>query len=342
MRAVMNVCRVGACFVALALSLAPAGGQGAPPWLDPALLAAAKREGSVAVYTSTNEQEGLPLFKIFEEATGINYVRGGDAMLMSRMAIEARAGQTSFDIVFSSAAHKVPAQMLAQYVPPQASHISPEARDPDQRWHGVYANYNAPAYNTQKVQAADLPKTYEEFARHPEWGGKVAIDSTDFEWLKAMFQHYGEPTAMQLIRSIVAVVRPVVTDGHLALARSVAAGEYWISLNNYVMLSTNVKVAGGPVEIFPLDPVALFFSEVGVNAKAPHPNAARLAANFMLSQECQQFLSKFGRLPTRKDVQSNPPGIVELLTTKKVVTTLFKPEEEKKWQQTFAALFKPR
>lgn len=340
----MNTCRACACVVVLALDLTPAGGQGAPPWLDPALLAVAKREGAVAVYTSTNEQEGLPLFKIFEDAIGIkvNYVRGGDAMLMSRIAIEARAGQTSFDIVFSSAAHKVPAQMLAQYVPPQASEIAPEARNPDQRWHGVYANYNAPAYNTQKVQAADLPKTYEEFARHPEWAGKVAIDSTDFEWLKAMFQHYGEQQATQLIRSIVAAVKPVVTDGHLALARSVAAGEYWISLNNYVMLSTNVKLAGGPVEIFPLDPVMLFFAEVGINAKAPHPNAARLAANFMLSQECQQFLSKFGRLPTRKDVQSNPPGIIELLTTKKVVTTLFKAEEEKKWQQTFAALFKPR
>ena len=299
---------------ALLLALAPAYGQGtsqhSQSWLDPALLAAAKGEGSVAVYTSTNEQEGLPLFKIFEDATGIkvNYVRAGDAMLMSRLAIEARAGQTSFDIVFSSAAHKVPPQMLAQYVPPQASSIAPAARDPDQRWHGVYANYNAPAYNAQKVQVAELSKTYEEFAQHPEWAGKVAIDSTDFEWLKAMFQHYGEQKATELIRSIVAAVKPVITDGHLALARSVAAGEYWISLNNYVMLSTNVKLAGGPVEIFPLDPVALFFSEVAVNAKAPHPNAARLAANFMLSQECQQFLSKFGRLPTRNGVSTNPPG----------------------------------
>jgi len=31
-----------------------------PAWLDPTLLEAAKREGSVVVYTSTNEREGLP------------------------------------------------------------------------------------------------------------------------------------------------------------------------------------------------------------------------------------------------------------------------------------------
>src|SRR5262249_60156429 len=60
------------------------------PWLDPALLPAAKAEGSLIVYSSTNEQEGLPLFKLFTDATGIKveYVRASDAVLMSRMAIE--------------------------------------------------------------------------------------------------------------------------------------------------------------------------------------------------------------------------------------------------------------
>jgi iron(III) transport system substrate-binding protein len=329
---------------ALALVLTPAHAQTPPPWLDHSLLAAAKREGSVIVYTSTNEREGLPLFKLFEDTTGIKvkYVRAGDAMLMSRTAIEFRAGQSSFDILFSSAAHKVPPQMLAQYVPAEAKHILPAARDPDRRWHGVYANYNAPAFNTKLVKSAELPNTYAEFATRKQWAGKVAIDSTDFEWLKVMFDYYGERKATTLIKSIVAALKPVVTDGHLALARSVGAGEYWVSLNNYVNLSMNVKLAGGPIEIFPLDPVALFFSEVGVNAKAQHPNAARLAANFMLSQQCQAFLAKFGRLPTRGDVQSNPPGVVERLTSKKVVSTTYKPEEERKWQRTFAALFRPR
>jgi hypothetical protein len=56
--------------IALALGVAPGFGEAQPrtpslSWLDPALLAAAKKEGSVIVYTSTNEREGLPLFKIF-------------------------------------------------------------------------------------------------------------------------------------------------------------------------------------------------------------------------------------------------------------------------------------
>jgi len=335
--------------LALLLGSAPAAAQGAssataPPWRDPALLAAAQSEGSLIVYSSTNEQEGLPLFKLFTAATGINvdYVRASDAVLMSRMAIEFRANQKSYDIVQTATINKMPAQMLASYEPAQAKDISPEARDPNKRWWGVYANYNTPAYNTEKVKASELPKSYAEFAERRQWAGKVAIDGTDNEWLKAMFEFYGEQEGTRLVHDIMAALAPVITDGHLAMARATGAGEYWISLNNYVNLSMNVKLAGSPVDVWALDPVALIFGQVGVNAKAPHPNAARLAANFMLSQECQRFLAGFGRLPTRADVASNPPGIIELLRRKKVITVLMKPEEERQWQRRFDQLFKGR
>jgi iron(III) transport system substrate-binding protein len=192
------------------------------------------------------------------------------------------------------------------------------------------------------VKASDLPATYEEFAKRKEWAGQVAIDGTDNEWLKAMFEHYGEQKATQVIKDIVATLKPIVTDGHLAMARATGAGEYAISLNNYVNLTLNVKIAGGPIDFFALDPVALFFGQVGVNAKAPHPNAARLAANFLLSQDSERFSAKFGRLPTRADVPSNPPGVIEALNAKKVVTTLMTPEEERQWQRTFNEIFKRR
>jgi iron(III) transport system substrate-binding protein len=344
-----------ALFLSPSLCRAPAQAQGTPggtpageassgAWLDPALLAAAKAEGSLIVYSSTNEQEGLPLFKLFTDATGIKveYVRASDAILMSRMSIEFRADQKSYDIVHTSTINKMPLQMLADYEPPEAANISADARDSNRRWYGVYANYNAPAYNTEKIKASELPKSYEEFAVRKEWAGKVAIDGTDNEWLKAITQYYGEQKGIELVKTIVAALRPVVTDGHLALARATGAGEYWVSLNNYVNLSMNVRLAGNPIDVWALDPVTLFFGQVGVNAKAPHPNAARLAANFMLSEECQRFLAKFGRLPTRKDVPSNPPGVTEMLTQKKVITVLMRPDEERKWQRQFDQLFRGR
>jgi iron(III) transport system substrate-binding protein len=336
---------MAALVLALACGLAPAYGQnGAHPWLDQKLLAAAKAEGTLTVYSSTNEQEGLPLFKIFEEATGIkfSYIRGNDASLLARVAIETRANHPSFDIIHISNAHKMPPRLLAQFDASESRNIIPEARDPNRRWYGVYTIYTTPAYNTERVAASQLPKSFEEFAQHTEWAGKVAIDHTDLEWLRGMLQFYGEQKGTALVRKVVAGLKPVLTDGRLAMARSVAAGEYLFALNNFVNLTMNVKLKGGPIDIFPLDPVPLYFAQVAVNAKAPHPNAARLAANFMLSQECQLFYAKFGRLPTRKDVPTNPPGIIDRVTSKKVVRTLFDPGEERHLKQLFDTLLRQR
>jgi iron(III) transport system substrate-binding protein len=345
-----KLCAAALVGCVLSFAVVPAWAQAgdpadpARPWIDPALLPAARQEGALVVYSSINEQEGLPLWKIFETATGIKvaYVRASDTVLMSRIAIEFRADQKSFDIVQTTTVNKVPARLLATFDPPEAMNISPAARDPGRRWYGIYANYNAPAYNTRLVKADELPKNYEEFLQRKQWAGKVAIDGTDNEWLKVVVEHFGEARGTQLIKDLVATLNPVIVDGHLALARAVGAGEYAVALNNYVNLTLNVQFAGGPIDYFALDPVALFFGQVGISANAPHPNAARLAANFLLSRESQAFLTKFGRLPTRADVPSNPPGVVDALTQKKVVTVLLAPDDEKKWQRAFDGLFRRR
>jgi ABC-type Fe3+ transport system substrate-binding protein len=144
------------------------------------------------------------------------------------------------------------------------------------------------------------------------------------------------------VSEIVTNLKPVLTDGRLANARSVGSGENLFALNNFTNLALNVKLAGGPIEILPLDPVGFFFAQVAVSASAPNPNAARLAANFLLSRDAQVFYTKYARLPTRTDVPTNPPGIVDMLNKHKVVQTTFDPVEEKRLRQTFATLFKRR
>ena len=60
-----------------------------------------------------------------------------------------------------------------------------------------------------------------------------------------MFQYFGEDKATALIKDIVTAIQPITTDGHLAQARSVGSGEFWLSLNNFVNLTMNVKLAAG-------------------------------------------------------------------------------------------------
>ena len=69
-----------------------------------------------------NEQEGLPLWKMFEDATGVkvNYVRSSDSIILSRIAIENRARQRSWDVAVTTTVNRLPNDALLQFDPPQA------------------------------------------------------------------------------------------------------------------------------------------------------------------------------------------------------------------------------
>jgi iron(III) transport system substrate-binding protein len=334
-----------ACAI-LSQAIASTGFAQAPTksWIQPELLAAAKAEGQVTIYSSTNEQEALPLWKIFEEATGIkvNYVRAADAQLMGRIAIEARTNQNAWDMINTPTANQLPDNVMLAFDPPEAKNVMASARDPNRKWYGVYANYNSPAFNTKLIRKEDLPKTYEEFLTKKEWVGRVAIEGTDNEWMNAMFAHYGQQKGRKLLEDIVSTLKVTVLDGHLATARAVAAGEYAVALNNYTMLTINQMLSGAPTDFWVMDPVAVFFGQVALNPKAPHPNAAKLAANFMLSQEAQTFAAKTGRIPTRPDVTPNPPDVVARLQQAKVMPYALSGDQIKASQRTFDEIFKKR
>ena len=335
--------RLTAAVVAFAAAAVPAVAQSVS-WATPEQIAAAKAEGELVVYGSMNEQEALPLWKLFETTSGIkvNYVRSSDTGLMSRIALEARAQQRSWDIVVTTAVSKLPSDFLAQIDLPEAKNIIPQAVDPKKKWYGVYSNYNSPSYNTKLIPADQLPKTYEDFLKHPEWAGKVAMDPNDSQWVYAMFEHYGEAKARQLIGDLVKVLKPVHVDGHLAVARAIGLGEYALTLNNYSNLTINVKLAGGPTDYWGMDPVALFFGQLGISARAPHPKSAILAANFLISKEAQTQLTTQGRLPVRNDVTPNPPDAITKHGNHKVITVVFSDADEKKWAKITQELLNPK
>jgi iron(III) transport system substrate-binding protein len=320
--------------------------QAAPArsWIDPKLLAAAKKEGALTLYGSMNEEEALPLLKLFESATGIKseYVRNSDTGLMARIQVEARAAKQSWDALQTTTVSKMAEAYFAPFDPPEAKNIIPEARGSNKRWYGVYANYNSPGYNTNLVKREDLPKSYEDFLSKKEWAGKVAIDYTDREWLKGMYDHYGEAKAKKLVDDLIKTLKVVNTQGHLALARSVGAGEYAVELNNYTNLILNVKLSGGPTDFWVVDPVVVFFGQIGINAKAPHPNAALLFANFMLSQEGQKQITTAGRIPIRPDVETNPPGVLKAFNGHKLNVSTMTAEEDQKWTKLFKDTFGQR
>ena len=335
-----------ACLGAIALAaIACSQARAADPaWLDAKLLDAAKKEGSLVIYSSVNEEEALPIWRKLEQETGIkvDYVRGSDAQLIARMMIESRASRGAWDLVLITAAHKLPQQMLAQIDPAEARHLFPTARDPNRRWYGFSANYNVPAYNTNAIKPADLPQSYEELAKRADWAGRVVVNEYDSEWVTAVLEHYGDSKGRDLLRQLGTTLKPAIVNGHLAVARAVGSGEYLVALTNYVNLTMNVKLAGAPTNYWAIDPVGVFYMQVSASAQAPHPNAARLGANFVLSQEGQSLLAVRGRIPSRADVETNPPGVLKAMLAKKVIPISLDPEQEKKADAVFKELIAGR
>jgi iron(III) transport system substrate-binding protein len=339
MRAFLGV-YLGAVTASVLSWLTPAQAADPPSWLDPALLEAAKKEGTLVIYSSLNEEEGLPIWKVFEQQTGIKveYIRGSDGQMIGRILIENRGGKPSWDIVMVTSVQRLPAALLAEVDPPQAQHLFPSARDPGRRWYGFAANYDVPAYNTKLVKPSDLPQSYEEFARKTEWTGHTVINETDTEWVLALLDHYGEDKGRDIIRSLATNLKPAIVGSHLQVARTVGAGEYWVALNNYVNLTINVKLNGGSTDFWAIDPIGVFYQQVGIDVQAPHPKAARLATNFILSKEGQQLLTVRGRIPTRPDVETNPPGVLKAILAKKVIPSVYNPDKEKKADALFKEL----
>ncbi len=141
--------RIATVFIAVATLLfvaMPSAGAQERSWLDQKLLPAAKKEGALVVYGSMNEQEALPYYKIFEEATGVKvtYVRSSDTGVVGRIAVESRAKQNSWDVVMTTPVNRLPDAVLAQIDPPEAKGLIPQARGANKRWYCVYANYNSP------------------------------------------------------------------------------------------------------------------------------------------------------------------------------------------------------
>jgi len=334
---------IAALAAASALLLASGNAAAAEhAWLDPALFTAAKKEGAVTIFSAINEEEEVPLLQVFQDATGIkaDYVRSADAALMSRITIEKRAGKESWDVLEIQAIEGLPKEWRLAFTPPEAAHLLPGARDAERRWYGDFLVYHTPAYNTRFVKKEDLPQSYADFAKHPEWAGHVGIDSTDRNWLSGVIGFYGEQKGIAMMRELAAALHPDLYKGHLALARAVGSGEYWIALNNYVNLTLFSMHAGDPENWWILEPVVTTYCGVAVNAKAPHPAGAQLLANFMISAEAQQIRTKAGHIPTRTDVETDPPGMLERFAAKQQAPGALEPTADAKWQKIFNDIFK--
>src|SRR3981189_598158 len=154
----------------------------APPAepITPALIEAAKKEGKVSYYTSTDLPVAEKLAKAFEAkypGITVRVERTGAERVFQRIGQEYASNIHAVDVVNSSdAAHFIVWKrggILAPYVPEEVAKFYPaDHRDADGQFASFRVWLSIIAYNTNLVKAADAPESCADLL-DPKWKGKI-------------------------------------------------------------------------------------------------------------------------------------------------------------------------
>ena len=143
----------------------------------------------------------------------------------------------------------------------------------------------------------------------------------------------GTTKGMDYFRALSAL-RPEVRQGHVLLAALVAAGDVPIGLTAYNSNVLPLKRKGAPIDFVPVQPVVARPQGIGVALNAPHPNAALLFTDFVLSPEGQKLFESMGRVPASTRVKSELNNFPFIMID--AATAL---DEKEKWETIWNGLF---
>ena len=267
------------------------------------LAAKARVEGTLTFYTSMATTESEPLAKAFEAKYGVKVQlwRALSENVLQRALTEARGRRHALDVVETNAPEvEVLAreQVVAQFDSPHFADLPAWGLPAHKRWVSDRANLWVTGYNTGKVKREELPAAIAGFA-DPKWKGRLSLEATDSDWMYGVVSFMGEARGLDFFRKL-AALKPEMRKGHVLVAQLVAAGELPLCLTIYSGNADSIKAKGGPIDWAVVEPLVGRPQAIAVAANAPHPHAALLFADFVLSPEGQKLLGDMGRVPSSR------------------------------------------
>ncbi len=278
------------------------------------LLEGARKEGQVTVYSSMIADQALrPVLNGFEAKypfVKAQYVRDDPPQQLQKVMAEARAGRMVVDALESTGL-EVPVRAAGINQPfwsPQIEVYPPERRDPDNYWAPTRFSYLGACYNTNLVKPGDVPKSFDDLV-DPKWKGKIAWSSTVIGamlFITGVRNFMGEEKALAYLQKLAAQdIAPIASANRVVVDR-VMAGEYALCLDAFLHHPIISARKGAPVAPLPLDPVLTVVSSVMLPKAPPHPYAAMLFIDYLLSKEGQARLQGADYFPARPDVPASP------------------------------------
>ncbi|HET7004666.1 MAG TPA: extracellular solute-binding protein [Candidatus Binatia bacterium] len=279
-----------------------------------AVIGAAKREGELVYYASMNLAEANAIIGEFEKRypfIKVKLHRTGSEKLLTRVLTEFRAKKTFADIIqtVEFSMHLFNRNgVLARYIP-QSNGLYPKDFKEDGFWTTVYYNAYVTAYNTRLVPASQLARSYSDLLDN-KWKGKLLMEGTKADWFAGMLQILGPERGLKYMRDL-AKQQPSPREGHELLAQLVVAGEGVYDINIPASSVERMKERGAPIDWIALGPVPAIMVGAGIATGAPHPNAAKLFLEFVLSRDGQKLMQTPGRHIARGDLANEQAAMLK-------------------------------
>jgi iron(III) transport system substrate-binding protein len=309
-------------------------------------LAAAKQEGKVVIYGSLESGIMDEIEKAFTRKYGIpiEYYRAASNKTLDRVMTESRAGRVQSDVVVTNRGPMLllkKEKVFAKYVSPEAENYPAEVKDADGELSPIYRQVIVGIlYNTKLVKPGEAPKSLADLLE-PRWQGKWVMPDpsrhfTTGAWLANFDKLYGKD-ADAMIKKL-AAAKPILVESFIPSAQKVISGEAQAGIT-YLKYVYIFGKEGAPLDYVRLPQYLADGHNIGIQAKAPHPNAARLFEDFFISREGMQILAKEGEFVTAKGLYPPIKGAEQI---KVVDMDEMDRKEYKKWSEEMRRLFVPR
>ncbi len=277
------------------------------------LLTKARAEGVLNLYATMGQEQINVLAAAFEKSYGIkvNVWRANSEGVLRRAVTEAKGGRFEVDVIESNGyeLESLHLEQLSQAIDtPFAANMIAEAQPAHREWIGNRANLFVFAYNSQRVRRDELPKTYADLL-DPRWKGKLAAEADNVDWFFTVGRELGEERATKLFSEIARNNGMQLRKGHPLLASLTASGEVMAvtaTYNYFIDKLRKEKLA--PVDWVAVAPAVARISGVALSRRAPHPYAAMLFIDFMLS-DAQRMLPLMDLIPASRTEKGMPAGI---------------------------------
>ncbi len=294
----------------------------------------AKKEGRLLWYTSLTGGPNSDAPKVFAAkypGVQLEVYRGASEAIIQRVLQEAQAKrflvdmiETTFPVLKVMQEYK----LLAPYFSPHLAKYPDEAKEKAEKglayWTTDRESYIGLAYNTNSVQGNAVPKSFDDLL-DPELKGKIGFATTDTgaRVIAAMLKSKG-PEFLQKLKTQQVALHSV--SGR-AILDMVISGELGASPTVFLSHSRVSISKGAPIKWVPMDLVPTNAGGVALPANAPHPHAALLFGDFLLSPEGQKFLGKYGL-----DSAMNKPDFKRFYAEAGMSAAQYEKENEK-WEK---------